>query len=442
MRLPIRRLFWVYSIPAIIAMMINGIYAIADGMFIGHAMGAVGLAASNLAWPISSFILAFGVMIGTGAASHYSILVGAGNSDQARAYPANGLVLSLIASLLVGILVYLSSRQLLALQNASGEILEFANDYIQITALGSLPFILGTVFPILVRNDQKPRLATLMLVVGAIINIVLDWLFIIVMNLQLAGAAYSTIAAQLTLSLWGLGYFIPKWTKHSRRLGNFKPNSRVLYGTITVGFSSFFSIIYIAFVVTIHNHLFLKLGDHIVLAAFAIVGYVQWIYYMFAEGIGVGIQPLVSYFFGANQQSKIRIVMTLGIIYTIGIGLVVYLVTILFPDLVSRAFVGSNMDTALVQTTRLGFKLHLFSLFADGFIVLCAAFFQAMARAKVATFIAAGNMMVQLPFLIILPNWFGVTGIWIAMPISNILLAVAVLLYLKSEFNSKKLGEL
>ena len=254
MSLPIRQLFWTYCIPAIIGMMINGIYAIVDGIFIGHAMGGVGLAASNLAWPISSFILAFGVMIGTGAATNYSILVGAEKSDEAQIYAANSLVLSLVTSLIVGTLVYILSRQLLVIQNATGEILGFANDYIQITAIASLPFILGTVLPILVRNDQKPRLATIMLVAGAITNIILDWLFIIELDLKLAGAAYSTVAAQLLITIWGLGYFIRKWINQSLGLRKFNLNLKVSLGTFVIGFSSFFSVVYIAFVVTVHNH--------------------------------------------------------------------------------------------------------------------------------------------------------------------------------------------
>ena len=436
MRRPIRRLFWAYCIPAIIGITINGIYAIVDGVFIGHAMGGVGLAASNLAWPISSFILAFGVMIGSGAASHYSILAGAEKPDEAQIYAANSLVLSLVTSLIVGTLVYILSRQLLVMQNATGEILEFANDYIQITAIASLPFILGTVLPILVRNDQKPRLATIMLVAGAITNIILDWLFIIELDLKLAGAAYSTVAAQLLIAIWGLGYFIRKWIKQSLDLRKFNLNLKVSLGTFVVGFSSFFSIVYIAFVVTVHNHLFLKMGDYQVLAAFAIVGYFQWIYYMFAEGIGIGIQPLISYFFGAGNHNKVRIVFMLGVIYALVIGCVIYIITILFPNFLSGLFLGSNIDQALAQTTKTGFRLHLFSLFADGFIVLCAAYFQAMARAKVATLISIGNMFVQLPFLFVLPLWLGVTGIWIAMPVSNILLGLAVLFYLKIDLKS------
>ncbi len=436
MRLPIRRLFWAYCIPAIVGITINGIYAIVDGIFIGHAMGGVGLAASNLAWPISSLILAFGVMIGSGAASHYSILAGAEKPDEAQIYAANSLGLSLVTSLIVGALVYTQSRQLLVIQNATGEILEFANDYIQITAIASLPLILGTVLPILVRNDQKPRLATIMLVAGAITNIILDWLLIIELDLKLAGAAYSTVAAQLLVAIWGLGYFVRKWIKQSSDLHKLNLNLKVSLGTVAVGFSGFFSIVYIAFVVTIHNHLFLKMGNFHVLAAFAIVGYIQWVYYMFAEGIGIGIQPLISYLFGAGNHCKVRVVLMLGVSYVLVVGCVVYMTAVLFPDFLSGLFVGGNIDQALAQTAKTGFRLHLFSLFADGFIVLCAAYFQAMARAKVATIISMGNVFVQLPFLFVLPPWLGVTGIWIAMPVSNVLLGLAVLIYLRIDLKS------
>ena len=194
--------------------------------------------------------------------------------------------------------------------------------------------------------------------------------------------------------------------------------------------------LYFSFVLIIHNRLFSEHGGVVTLAAFAIVGYVQAFYYMFAEGIGHGIQPLVSFNKGAGNGEKIRAALMLAMKVVLGIGIVSLLIINVAPQVIAGIFAGE--DQALIEATITGFRLHLFTMFLDGLIVVAAAYFQSLALARLATFISMGNMLVQLPLLAILPNWLGATGVWISMPISNIFLATIVAVLLRKDLHMRK----
>ena len=158
--------------------------------------------------------------------------------------------------------------------------------------------------------------------------------------------------------------------------------------------------------------------------AFTIVGYVQAIYYMFSEGVATGIQPLVSYNHGAGNRQRLLTTLRIGLGTVLSIGIGSVLLINLFPEAI--AFIFNKDDTALQQMTVTALHLHLFSMFLDGFIVLTAAWFQSMAKSRVASWITAGNMLIQIPLLLALPPLLGITGVLIALPVSNIILAIPV----------------
>ncbi len=433
---PIRKLFWKYTLPAVLGMVINGLYTTVDGIFIGQAVGADGLAAINLAWPIFGIVFGFGLMAGTGTAALYSIERGANKPAAARQIMGNVFVLLPLLSIVLGSFTYGFSSDLLQMQGASGDALQHGTEYLRTISLGSLPAMAGAALTMLVRNDERPKPATVLMSIGALLNILLDWLFVVVLNHQVEGAALATVLSQLVVTVLGTGYFFSSYANERLQLRNLKLHIGLSAQTLVTGLSSFVMFLYFSFVLIIHNRLFLEHGDVTVLAAFAIVGYVQAFYYMFAEGIGHGIQPLVSFNKGAGNNRNIRETLLLALSWAIGTGVMSLLILNLFPELIAGIFI--NSDPALLEATVTGFRLHLFTLFLDGFIVISAAYFQALALARLATFISMGNMLVQLPLLFILPKWLGVTGVWIAMPLSNIFLAAIVIWLVTQDLRRRK----
>ncbi|MCL6271200.1 MATE family efflux transporter [Sansalvadorimonas sp. 2012CJ34-2] len=434
--LPVGKLFWKYTLPAVMGMVVNGLYSVIDGIFIGQAVGAEGLAAINLSWPIFGVLFGFGLMAGTGASALYSINRGAGDTEKARKVMGNVFVLLPIISFALGAVLYVLAGDLLMLQKASGPALSMGIDYLHTLSFGALPALAGMALPMLVRNDEKPKLATALMCFGAVVNIFLDWIFVVMLDQKVQGAALATVMAQGLVMIIGSSYFFSRHATSPLKLSDLRFSLKLSEKTMAVGFSSFVMFLYFSIVMILHNRLFLEYGNVTVLAAYAIVGYVQAFYYMFAEGVGHGIQPIVSFNKGANNNRNIRDALVMAASWAIGIGVTTQLLLNLFPELLASIFI--NNDPALLESTVLGLRLHLFTMFLDGFIVVCAAYFQALALARLATLISIGNMLIQIPMLLILPKWLGTTGVWISMPISNIFLVIVVLYFVIRDLKQRK----
>lgn len=207
MNTSIYRQFWRYTIPTIAAMLVNGLYQVVDGIFIGHYVGAAGLAGINVAWPLIGSILGVGLMVGVGTGALASIRLGEKQPQKAQAVLSTGLVLLLLMSPVVSILLWCFADDFLRLQGAQGEVFQLGLQYLDVLVFSCL-FTLGSIaMPILLRNDGSPNLATMLMVLGAITNIVLDYLFIGLLQWQLTGAAIATALAQMVVLLVGLSYF-------------------------------------------------------------------------------------------------------------------------------------------------------------------------------------------------------------------------------------------
>ncbi|WNF47996.1 MATE family efflux transporter [Pseudomonas sp. SG20056] len=432
----ITRTFWRYSIPAIAALMISGLYMVVDGIFIGHAMGATGLSAINMAWPLSGVMLAIGMMIGMGGGAQCSLAQGAAQWPQARSYLAQALWLLVLLGIPTGVLVVLNGPAFMAMQGAENDLAQLGNDYLLVLGWVT-PLVFGSIaLPLLVRNLGAPRLATLAMLVGALANVALDYLFIIELQWGLHGAALATVIGESLSVLICLGFICSRHNPLQMPLTACTFNLRKSLDTLTTGFSSMLMYLYMSLVVVLHNLLFMHYGSPLQVAAYAIAGYLMAFYYMFAEGVCGGMQPLVSYFYGAREPDKVRRVLRLGLLTAVGSGVLMTAALLLLPRLFAGIFSGS--DQALLDASVLGLRLHLFAMFLDGFIILAASFFQAMGQARYATLVTVGNMLIQLPFLALMPLLLGLNGVWLALPLSNVCLSLVVIWMLRRQLQQLK----
>lgn len=452
----IRSTFWRYSLPAIAAMLVNGLYQVVDGIFIGKVIGYEGLAAINMAWPIIFFLVGFGIMVGIGAGSLLSIHQGQTEkqentqttSSTSRNFSAQLLVTSLYVMLVLGlissIVLGLFGQSMLALQSGTAQGIELAKGYLYWFSLGGVVSILASALPLLIRNDNSPLLATGLMGFGALLNILLDYIFISQFQLGLEGAALATLSAQFLVCLLGISYFFSQYSslpfkspkdleettcpKRIKPLSNF--DLTLAKKLVILGASSLIIYLYTSVMVGLHNALFMQYGDALTVGAYAIVGYLMVLYYFVAEGIADGSQPPVSYYFGAKRVADIKAMVVLSIKVTLIAGLSWSILLNLFPTELIKLF--NHEDEALIQTTIQGIQLHLFALALDGFIMLASIYFTSVSQAGKALFIALGNMFIQLPFLFFLPKIMGLEGVWLAMPVSNVVLfiIVAPMLYL------------
>ena len=417
--------FWSYVLPTMGAMIVSGLYQIVDGMFIGRFVGADGLAAVNVAWPIFGTLYGIGMMIGVGSGAISSLSRGKKKYDRAKKSVGNAFSMLLFFGLLGSVLLYLFSDFALGLQNAEGSTFTHAQDYLQIVTFGVI-FAMGSMaLPFMVRNDESPRYATVMIVCGAVANVILNGVFIGLLGWGLTGAALGTTLSQLLVVLLGFGYFFSSKAKTPLDRAALKPSVQLSVRTCTIGFSSMLMFLYFSFIHAIHNYLFMEYGNSTIVGAFAIVGYIATLYYMFSEGVASGAQPLISYNYGAKNYALMKKFTSMMLWVAVGSGVISVAFVNIFTDQIILLF--NSDDAVLFEATKIGIRLHLIGLFLDGLIFSVGIFFQSLGLGRKATFVTMANMLVQLPFLIVLPKLMGINGIWLSVPLSNVVLSVIVM---------------
>ncbi|MEF1165497.1 sodium-coupled multidrug efflux MATE transporter VmrA [Vibrio campbellii] len=417
--------FWKYTIPTVAAMLVNGLYQVVDGIFIGRYVGADGLAGINVAWPIIGSILGIGMMVGVGTGALASIKQGEKDSEGAKRILSTGLLLLVALMPIVATTLFFFADDFIRWQGAEGRVYELGLQYLHILSVACV-FSLGSIaVPFLLRNDDSPNLATILMVIGAVINIVLDYIFIAWLSWELTGAAIATALAQMVVTILGVGYFFTSRANMRLSFSDLKMQFDVIPKIVMIGTSSFFMYAYGSMMVALHNALFAQYGSALLIGAYAILGYIVTVYYLIAEGIANGMQPLVSYNHGARNQDNIRKLLKVAMGTSVLGGVAFVILMNIFPyEFVS---VFNNADQHLIDATVVGIRLHMFALFLDGFLVVAAAYYQSVNKGSKAMFVTIGNMVIQLPFLFIMPKLLGVTGIWIAFPLSNIALSLVVM---------------
>lgn len=418
------RTFWHYSLPAIAALMVNGLYQIVGGAFLGHVMGAEGLAAVNLAWPFFGVLLAIGMMIGMGSGACCAIAQGEQQYQKARRIVSQAFWLQLGLGILAGQLMVFFADDFMRMQSDNALINQYGQGYLIVLGLSGPVVLASLSMPLLVRNLEAPRLATLAMVAGALTNIILDYWFIVQMNWGLKGMATATVLSE-SISVIICSLFI--FSRHNPLRPCFKElgfHARLSVSSLTTGLSSMLMYLYLSVMTMAHNLLFLKYGGSIQVAAYTIAAYLMAFYYLLSEGVSGGMQPLTSFFYGARQYDKVLKVFRLALLTAVGGGMVFVLVLLIYPKMFAGIFISG--DDELMSVTLVGMRLHLCLVFLDGFIVLAATFFQSLGMVRYATLITLTNMLILFPFLALLPPWAGVNGVWLAMPLSNLCLALIV----------------
>ncbi len=236
-----------------------------------------------------------------------------------------------------------------------------------------------------------------------------------------SGAALATLISQGIVALAAL-YFLLTSSDESKPKGAF--NQPLALEILKLGAAGLVMFLYFGFIVALHNKQLLIFASEVEVAAFAVVGYLGVIYYFIAEGVANGVQPPISYYYGAGLYQRIHTMFKLALKVSLGVGVMMVTMFYLFPKDVLGLF---SEDLALLSAAERGLQLHLSTLFLDGFIFLTSMYFVAVGKGGKALAISLGNMLVQLPFLYLLPFWFGVDGVWLAVPISNITLTVIII---------------
>ncbi|MHC1746555.1 MAG: MATE family efflux transporter [Negativicutes bacterium] len=425
----ISELLWSFSVPAITGMLIMALYNIVDSIFVGHGVGAIGLAAVTVAFPIMIVFMAFGMLIGVGSTTLISIRLGQKKHLEAEKILGNAFFLSVLLSIFTSAPMLLFLDPILVVLGATEDVLPLAHDFSYIIVSGSIFMFIGFGLNNIIRAEGNPKVAMMTMIIAALLNTMLNPLFIFGLGMGIRGSAVATIIAQAVSSCWVVAHFLLPHAYLKLRLKNLCPSREIVSEIFTMGSSVFFMQIAASFVAGLFNYTLASCGGQMAVAAMGVVNRVSMLILMPIFGISQGAQPIIGYNFGAQNYERVRETVKLAAIWATIVATTGFIAVMLFDTHIIRLF---SDDPALIVIGSNGLKFFLLMLPVIGLQVIGTAFFQATGRPMHALSLSMSRQVVILiPLLLVLPRFFGVQGVWLAGPISDFgssLLAVLLVL--------------
>ena len=417
------REFFRYVIPSMLAFALSGIYSIADGFFVGNELGDSALTAINVAYPLTAFIQATGTGIGMGGAILFTLAANSASPETKNKYFGTALMLLFLFGVGLTVLVFFVSPPMLRLFGAEGAILALAEEYMRFIALGALFQVLGTGLTPFIRNMGGTVTAMSAMITGFVTNIVLDYLFVWVFPWGMTGAAVATVIGQAATFGVCLGFLIVKKQKPDFRFGG--KGLRYSGKTLLLGLSPFGLAFSPQFMLIFVNFSSSAVGGQFALNCFAPVSYAISVVLLLLQGVSDGCQPLVSSKFGRGDARAARSVRNLAFAFALAVAAVCMVAMFFVRGSISKVF-GASDDVA----AEVGNILPLFiaGFLFVGFSRIATAYFYATGNTWRAYIVIYGEPLCLLLLLLFLPNFMGITGTWLSVPLSQAILAVAALL--------------
>ena len=426
----IGRLLLRFSIPSIVGMLVHALYNIVDRMFIGYGVGSMGIAGVTISFPLMLIMMSFSILVGVGANTLFSLRMGEGRTEEAERILGNAFILLFLVPLLASLAALAWLDPLLRLIGTSEELLPYARTYARIVLYGSAMGTTGHGLSHFIRSDGHPQISMVAMLIGGVINTLLDPLFIFVFHWGMAGAAWATVIAQGCSFAWCLAYFLsPRANSRLRRRHLHLDFRRIVWPMLGIGFSPFAMNLANSLLNVILNRGLHEYGGEIAVAVMGILMAYMSIIFMPCFGVTQGVQPLMGYNYGARKYGRVRsffwastlaatVVMTLG-----------WLTSQLFPVQILRLFAPA--DSELIPLGVRALRIFTLAFPVIGFQIMSGNLFQAIGKPIHSGFLAlARQIFLFVPFLLIFPKYFGLDGIFLSAPVSDVLafLLAAVLI--------------
>lgn len=412
-----------FSIPCIISLLVNSLYNIVDQIFIGWGVGYLGNGATNVVFPLTMICLAFALMFGDGSSAYLSLKLGEKKKEEAGKGVANGIILSIIVSILFCVITLTFLPQILNLFGCTDLLRDFALPYGYIIAIG-LPFMMiGTTLNSIIRADGNPKYAMISMVLGAILNVILDPIFIFVFKMGVEGAAIATVISQFLTFLINIVY-IKKFKSVHLTKSAFKLKASVAKKVSTLGISSFITQMSIVLVMAVENNLLgkygssSKFGSEIPITVLGIVMKISQILNSIIIGIAAGAQPILGYNYGAGKYDRVKQTLKMVLGLSLVISSIAFVLFQTIPDRLISIF-GSG-DENYMEFACLSFRIYLMLCICNGIQLPAGIFFQAIGKSvKSAVLSLSRQIVLLIPAMFILGSIFGITGILYAGPFAD-----------------------
>ncbi|MGH4139074.1 MATE family efflux transporter [Clostridium sp.] len=415
----VSKLLMKFSIPAIVGMLVNALYNVVDRIFIGNGVGSLGIAGITIAFPVMLVMMAFSMLIGIGANSLVSIRLGQNRKEEAEGIFGNAVSLLILTSLILSIVGLVALGPLLKLLGASEQILPYARDYMQIILLGGVFQSIGMGMNNFIRSEGNPKIAMYTMLIGALINTILDPVFIFEFHWGMQGAALATIISQAISAIWVMRYFLVGNSLLKIQRKNLQLKPAVIQGILALGAAPFAMQIAASIQNFIMNTSLATYGGDIAISGMGVVNSIMTLMVMPVFGITQGAQPIIGYNYGAKKYDRVKETYKLAVIFATSIVVLGWIITRLFPEQLVSMF--NSKDTELIAFGTMAIKRYMMFLPFIGFQIVSSNYFQAVGKSKHSALLGLSRqVLILIPALIILPRFFGLKGVISAGPLADI----------------------
>ena len=441
---PVNRLLSQFAIPSIISMLVGSLYNIVDQFFIGQRVGELGNAATNIAFPLSTSCLALALLIGIGGSSAFNLAMGSGDDKKAVHLLGNAVVLLAGSGLFLSIITFLFLKPLLLFFGSPKAVLPFAIEYTKVTAFGFPFLLLGTGGGHLIRADGRPRMTMVCNLIGAVINTVLDALFVFGLNLGMTGAALATVIGQMVSGIMAIICLM-----HGKTVSIHKEHLFVKWENVTriasLGMAPCSNQVAMMVVQIIMNQSLKHYGSHsiygenIPIACAGIITKVNMIFMSFVIGLSQGLQPIASFNYGAGKKGRVKEAYIKAVSIGAVLAVIAFFMFQFFPRQIISIF-GDGSELYYQFAIRY-FHVFLFFTFVNFMQPITSNFFTAIGKPKVGSFLElTRQILFLLPLILLFPLFLGIDGIMYAGPVADCLAAVVCFIMVYRElrnFNPK-----
>ncbi len=419
------------SLPAIISMLVQALYNTVDTIFVGRWVGTLGIGAIAVALPIVMLIMAFTQIIGIGGASIISRRMGAGNQEGVAVTLGNMVLPAVLLGFVIQLVGLFALTPLLRIFGATEALLPLAREYFQIILLAGPLMTFSMAVNNAVRAEGNAKMAMLTMMAGAVLNIILDPIFIYVLKMGIRGAAVATVISMSLSSCVLLIYFVSGRSEIPFGLRYMRFKIDILREMLAVGSSAFARVGAMSFMVALLNHTLSHYGGDMAIATFGVIFRLLSFIFMPIMGLTMGMQPIVGFNYGCRQFPRVRQSIKLTLMASIIVATTGFLAVLFFPGAIMRVF---TKDPVLVASGSNALHLCMFFLPLAGCQVVGASFFQALGKAVPALLLSLSRqVLVLIPLIVFLPRFYGLNGVWLSFPVADLITFIITMAFVLVE---------
>ena len=426
----ISKLLIEFSLPAIIGTLVFALYNVVDRMFIGKFLGPYAMAGVSITFPIFTIYVAVAMLVGLGGGNIVSMRLGQGKKEEANHVLGNVFILYGVFSIILMIMGYIFMDELLRIFGATENTIMYAKDYLYIINFFVLFDFIAMGVNSLLRSEGNPKFSMIIMITGALTNLFLDYIFICVLDFGIKGAAMATAIANIVGSAMVLYHFLYSSKSNIKlKLKYLRPDFKIIKGILSIGISPFTLQLANSLVAVFANRALLMYGGDIAVGAMGAINSVFMFLMLTLSGITEGAQPLIGYNYGAKKYDRVKKILNMALIYGIFLSSVLTITIMIKPEFFINLF--NNGNSELLAIGENGIKIFMGLIVFNAIYIIGANYFQAVGQPNKSLFL---NMFKQIalfiPLTIILPKYFGINGVWLAAPVSDLIIFIITLILL------------